>query len=334
MTTTSVLMRETGDPSVLSLTDTDLNWPAGPGDVLVRMSFASVNPADTFFRQLGPYLGDGKGIILGHDGAGQVQAVGPDVTGLVVGDRVCFCNGGLGGDPGTYAQHAVVPARLLVKIPDGVAMDQAAAAPLVFITGWEALVERAAIKPGDKVLIHAGAGGTGHVAIQIAKALGAHVATTVSSADKHDLARTAGADKVINYKTENFVEVIHDWTGGKGVRAVLDNVGPEVFQQSLACLAPYGQIVTLIGTPGDTSDETAYTRNLTIHNVMMLTPMWLGLQDEQDRQASILRDAMAWLADGRLRINIRATFPLSEAAKAHSLLEQGGGTGKILLSTD
>ena len=327
--TEAVVMRAPGNPDVLQLRKISLPWPAGGNDVLVALAAAGVNPADTFFRQLGPYIGDGCDCVLGHDGAGIVQAVGQNVTTVRPGDRVCFCNGGVGGVAGTYARHTIVPETLLAKVPDTVSLEQAAAFPLVFITGWEAIVERAQISKGDKVLVHGGAGGTGHVAIQIAKALGAQVATTVSSDKKAAFARAMGADKVINYREQDFVAAVLNWSPD-GVEMVLDNAGAAVFQNSLHVLAPYGHMITLMGTPGDV-DDTAYNANLSIHNVMMLTPMWKGLIRHQKRQAAIIRQGLDWLGDGRLKVHIGATLPLSETAKAHQMLEQGGLMGKVIL---
>jgi NADPH2:quinone reductase len=330
--TNAMVMQGAGGPEVMQFQPHDLPWdPDGP-EVLVRLAAAGVNPADTFFRSLGPYVGEAQGCVLGHDGAGVVQAVGRGVTGFAPGDRVCFCHGGVGGAAGTYGEHAVVPVDCLVKVPDSVSLEQAAAIALVFITGWEAMVERAGIGKGDMVLIHGGAGGTGQMATQIARAMGARVATTVSSAEKAALSMAAGADRTINYKDEDFVQAVMDWTGGQGVRAVLDNIGGDGFQQSLKVLQPYGQIVTLMGTPGDLEDGTAYNANLTIHNVMMLTPMWKGLKPHLRRQAEILRRAMQWLEDGTVFVRIQDRFPLSQAADAHRLLEAAGGSGKIILT--
>jgi NADPH2:quinone reductase len=170
------------------------------------------------------------------------------------------------------------------------------------------------------------------MASQIARAMGARVATTVSSAVKAELARAAGAERTINYREEAFVDAVMDWSSGRGVRVVLDNVGGESFGQSLQVLEPYGHMVTLMGTPGDLEDGTAYNANLSIHNVMMLTPMWKGLRPHLLRQADILRRAMQWLDDGTVFVRIQQGFPLTAAAAAHELLESGRGSGKIVLT--
>lgn len=331
-TTEAMVMRGAGGPEVLEYRALGLNWDPEGGEVLVRLVAAGVNPADTFFRSLGPYIGTAKGCVLGHDGAGIVQAVGTGATGFSEGDRVCFCHGGVGGAAGTYARHAVVPTDCLVRVPDSVALEDAAAIALVFITGWEALVERAGVGQNDLVLIHGGAGGTGQMATQIARAMGARVATTVSSAAKAELSLATGAERAINYRDEDFVAAVMEWSGGDGVKAVLDNIGGDGFLNSLRVLQAYGHIVTLMGTPGDLPDSTAYNGNLTIHNVMMLTPMWKGLRPHLIRQAAILQRAMDWLAAGKVFVRIQDRFPLAKAAQAHQLLEAAGGSGKIILT--
>ncbi len=328
----AVVMRETGGPNVLEIQEVQLPWPGKSNDVLVRMEAAGVNPADTFFRALGTYLGDGPGTILGHDGAGVVEAIGVDVTSVSIGDRVCFCNGGVGGDPGTYARYAVVPEWLLAQVPSSVDMVTAAALPLVFITVWEALSERAMVKPGENVLVHGGAGGTGQIAIQVARELGARVAATISSAEKADVVRGLGAEIAINYRENDFAVAAREWTDGVGLDVAFDNAGPETFQQTLHAMVPYGRIVTLMGTPGDLEDGTAYNNNLSIHNVMMLTPMWLGLDNERRRQGAIVRRAMQWLEEGRIKVQIAETYPLENASDAHARLEKGGMIGKVVLS--
>lgn len=331
-TTQAMVMRKTGGPDVLEYRRHDLAFDPEGSEVLVKLVAAGVNPADTFFRSLGPYIGAAEGCVLGHDGAGIVQAVGRGATEFAQGDRVCFCHGGVGGAAGTYARHAVVPADCLVRVPDGVALEDAAAIALVFITGWEAMVERAGVVQGDLVLIHAGAGGTGQMATQIARAMGARVATTVSSAEKAKLSVAAGAELAIRYRDEDFGAAVMDWSGGDGVRAVLDNIGGDGFLNSLRVLQPYGHVVTLMGMPGDLPDGTAYNGNLTIHNVMMLTPMWKGLRPHLIRQAAILQRAMDWLAEGKVFVRIQDRFALDKAADAHRLLESAGGSGKIVLT--
>lgn len=321
-----------GGPEVLVPQQVNLSWPAGSGDVLVRLKAAALNPADVWFRKLGGYLEPMGPFILGHDGAGIVEAVGPHVVHVKPGDRVCFCHGGIGGAPGTYAEFAIVPADLLAVIPANVDFITAAALPLVFITLSEALCDRARVNAGESVLIHAGAGGTGHIGVQLAKLRGARVATTISAPKKAALVHELGADLAISYRDTDFVSAAMDWTEGRGLDVALDNVGPDIMLQTFKAMAPYGRVVTLIGSPGDTPETNAYNSNLTIHNVMMLTPMWLGLADRLRSQAAHVREGLRLVAEGKLRVVVDRVFPLAEAGMAHSYLESGQAVGKVVLS--
>jgi len=328
----AVVVTAKGGPDVLVPQQVRLSWPAGSGDVLVRLKAAALNPADVWFRKLGGYLEPAGPFILGHDGAGIVEAVGADVDQLKPGDRVCFCHGGIGGAPGTYAEFAVVPAELLAVIPANVDFITAAALPLVFITLSEALCDRARVNAGEAVLIHAGAGGTGHIGVQLAKLRGARVATTVSAPKKANLVQELGADLAIPYRDKDFVAAAMDWTSGRGLDVALDNVGPDILLQTFKAMAAYGRVVTLMGTPGDTPETNAYNGNLTIHNVMMLTPMWLGLVDRLRSQAAHVREGLRLVAEGKLRVVVDRVFPLDEAGMAHSYLESGQAVGKVVLS--
>jgi NADPH2:quinone reductase len=330
MKSKAVVAAGQGGPEVLKLQDIDLAWPGGEHEVLVQLTAAALNPADIFFRQLGGYVASGKPFVLGHDGAGIVREIGRSVTSVKPGDRVCFCNGGIGDDPGTYAEAAVVPEWQLAEIPAAVDDLTAAALPLVGITAWEAIYGRAQTAMGETVLIHAGAGGTGHVSLQLAALRGARVAATVSSEAKAKLVGELGAERAVNYRETDFVADVSDWCRG-GINVALDNVGAQVMQRTYRAMAPYGRIVTLMGTPGDDADLTAYNLNLTIHNLMMLTPMWKRLERRLKEQAEIVRKLLAMVAEGQLKIVHAATFPLSEAFKAHAFLESGDAVGKVTL---
>ena len=325
----AVVTTELGGPEVLKLQSVDLVWPRGDHDVLVELHAAGLNPADIFFRQLGGYLTGDEPLVLGHDGMGVVAAIGRSVTTVKPGDRVAFCNGGIGGTMGTYAEAAVVPESQLAPVPDAVDDLTAAALPLVAITAWEALYDRALLQAGEYVLIHGGAGGTGHVAVQLACLRGAHVAATVSSPDKARIVTDLGAERAFNYRTADFVEEALSWSGG--VHVALDNVGAEVMQATYRAMAPYGRIVTLMGTPGDDADLTANNMNLSLHNVMMLTPMWKGLEGRLREQAVILRKALTLVAEGKLTILHAANFPLADAGAAQAMLESGTAAGKVTL---
>ena len=321
-----------GGPEALEIKDVEIPWPASDNQVLVRLHAAALNPADAYFRAFGPYIDDGLSCILGHDGAGIVEEVGSAVSLFQPGQRVCFCNGGIGGDFGTYAEFAVVPESQLALVPDSVDYATAAALPLTFITGWESLYDRAQLEADEFVLIHGGAGGTGQIALQLAALRGARVATTVSNDSKAELVTALGAERPILYRSEDFTAASLDWTDNQGLDVALDNIGPDGLQKTFAAMAPYGRVVTLMGTPGDDADETAYVKNLTIHNVMMLTPMLLGLQARLDQQAKLVSKGLELLAEGKLYVAINKVFPLKEISDAHARLDAGGITGKIVIS--
>lgn len=325
----AMVATEKGGPGVLKRAQVDLAWPRGPLDVLVELKAAALNPADIFFRQLGGYVAGPEPFVLGHDGMGIVKEIGPAVTLVRPGDRVCFCNGGIGGALGTYAEAAVVPEWQLARVPDAVDDPTAAALPLVAITCWESLYERAAVQPGEFVLIHGGAGGTGHVAVQLAALRGARVAATVSSPAKARIATDFGAELPINYREMNFADEVLGWSGG--LQVAFDNAGAEVMQSTYRAMAPYGRVVTLMGVAADDAELNAYNLNLTLHNVMMLTPMWKGLTERLKAQAAIVSKALQLVADGKLKILLSDSFALADADKAHAHLESGQAVGKVTL---
>jgi NADPH2:quinone reductase len=325
----AVVATAQGGPEVLRMRDVEMEWPRRPDDVLVELRAAALNPADVFFRQLGGYVSGDNPLVLGHDGMGIVKAIGDRVSSVRIGDRVCFCNGGIGSEFGTYAEAAVVPEWQLARVPDSVDDFTAAALPLVGITCWEALYDRARVSAGEFVLIHGGAGGTGHVAVQLAALRGARVAATVSTPQKAEFVNELGAELAIRYRDQDFVETALGWS--RGVNVAFDNAGAQVMQRTFRAMAAYGRVVTLMGTPGDDAESTAYNMNLSIMNVMMLTPMWKGLKDRLREQAEIVRQVLELVAQGRLKIRHAATFPLAQAGDAHALLESGQAIGKVTL---
>lgn len=218
------LLQTYGDTPDFRLADTDV--PAvKPGHVLVRVAATSVNPIDIKIRKMKPVFAPALPAILGMDVAGTVEAVGEGVSGFRPGDEVFGCAGGLADMPGALAEYMLADARLMALKPANLTMAQAAALPLVTITAWDALFDRARIKAGQFVLIHAGTGGVGHVAVQLAKSCGARVAATVSSATKGELARSLGADEIINYREEKPEEYVARLTGRRGFDVVFDTVG-------------------------------------------------------------------------------------------------------------
>ncbi|MBD2433135.1 MULTISPECIES: zinc-dependent alcohol dehydrogenase family protein [Fischerella] len=328
----AVLMTAPGNPEVLQLQDvTNPGVPVGETELLVRLRAAGVNPIDTKLRKRGTFYPDQMPAILGCDGAGVVEAVGAGVQKFRVGDEVYFCNGGLGAHQGNYAEYTTVDERFVAHKPTSVSFAEAAAAPLVLITAWEALYERGRLEPGEKVLIHAGAGGVGHVAIQLAKLKGANVCTTVSSQEKANFVKQLGADYPILYKQTDFVQAALDWTGGEGVDLAFDTVGGETFHKTFPAVRIYGDIVTILEPDANTVWKTARNRNLRIGLELMLTPMLQGMVEAQQHHAEILAECAKYIDAGKLKIHVSQELPLAEAAKAHQLIESGSTTGKIVL---
>ncbi len=323
---------ETGGVDVLRYVEHPIPTLTGPQDILVKLGAAGVNPVDTKIRQNGTLLPDGLPAVLGCDGAGVVETVGEAVTRFKPGDEVWFCFGGIGGPVGTYAQYLVLDNHLAQPRPQRISMVEAAAAPLVLLTAWEALHDRARIREGQRVLVHAGAGGVGHVAIQLARAAGARVCTTVSSPEKTDFAHALGAEYCINYQEEDLVESVMQWSEGQGVDIALDTVGPEVFRQSIPAMAYYGDLVTILDPGKDLDLKEARVRNLRISLELMLTPMLRDPPGARVRQGEILRRCAELIERGDLRIHVSETFPLARAADAHQLIEQGHMTGKLALT--
>ena len=326
-----VQMTAMGGPEVLRIADLPRPEP-GPGQVRVRLAAAGVNPVDTKIRAKG--LLDPEAAlpaILGCDGAGTVDTLGQGVTGIEPGQRVLFMNGGIGLAPGNYAEYTTVDARFVVPIPEGVEDVEAAAMPLVALTAWEALFDRARLEAGEWVLIHGGAGGVGHVAIQLARQAGARVMTTVGDDDKAGIAQALGAEAVLRYREEDFVESARHRTGGEGVAVVLDTVGGETCTRSLHALAIYGRLVSILALPGEMDWQYARLHNLSVAQEWMLSPMLLGREDHRLHQTAILGECAARMADDRLELHVAGTYPLEQAAEAHRRLEAGGMRGKLVL---
>jgi NADPH2:quinone reductase len=218
-------------------------------------------------------------------------------------------------------------------MPSSIDFDTAAAGPLVLITAWEALHDRARLSQDQSVLIHGGAGGVGHVAVQLAKAAGARVITTVSSPQKAELARSLGADETIDYRSEDVTRRVLELSGGEGVNIALDTVGPQVFRQSIPCVAHYGDLITLLDPGTDLDWKEARNRNLRIGLVLMLTPMIRPLPEARRRQIQILAECARLIDAGRLRLQVGEALDLEQAAEGHRRIESGHTSGKIVLKT-
>ncbi|WP_445173955.1 zinc-dependent alcohol dehydrogenase family protein [Microcoleus sp.] len=328
----AIVFETPGSPSVLKLQDIPAPTIQTETEVLVRLRAAGINPIDTKLRSRGTFYPEKTPHVLGCDGAGVVEAVGAGVQSFQVGDEVFFCNGGLGGSRGTYAEFAVVDQGFLAIKPADLSFAEAAAAPLVLITAWESLYDRGRLQAGQTVLIQAGAGGVGHVAIQLAKLQGAEVCTTVSSEEKANFVKQLGADSVILYKNTDVVDEVLTWTQGQGVDLAFDTVGGETFYQTIPAVKIYGDLVTILEPdPALGNLKTARTRNLRISLELMLTPMLQSLVEEQQQQAHILQQCARLCDRNLLKIHVSQTFPLEQAQAAHELLETGSVTGKLVL---
>jgi NADPH2:quinone reductase len=310
-----MVMTAHGGPEVLKLQDLAIP-EAGPGEILVKVVATSVNPFDVKLRKGEARVRIEPPAVLGHDAAGVVEAVGHATRAFKPGDRVFYSPRPLAG-PGTYADYNVVPESIAAPLPAGLSLPEAASLPLAGSTAWAALIERAGLTLGETVLIHAGAGGVGSLAIQIARAAGAQVLTTCRP-ENADLVGDLGAAAAIDYLREDFVEAVLRLTAGRGVDAVLDTVGGDTLARSIGCTRPHGRLVSLVNTSGDLLP--GYVRNLTFHLLFM------------ERSREKLEHVSALVERGLLRPVIDSVFGLEELAAAHARLEQGGVRGKIAVT--
>jgi NADPH2:quinone reductase len=326
-------MSKTGGTEVLELRDIPAPELKTPTDVLVKLKAAGVNPVDAKIRR-GFYPPQTLPTIPGCDGAGIIEETGKEVTRFKAGDEVYFFHGGIGAGTGNYAEYIVLDERFIAKKPESIDFVHAAALPLIAITAWEALHDRARLQPGYTVLIHAGAGGVGHIAIQVAKAAGAKVCTTVSSDEKAKFVRQLGADCIINYKQQNFVDAVMQWTGGQGVDIAMDNVGGELIQASFPAVKHFGDLVTLLQVPDKTDWTQARMRNLRFSFEIMLTPLLFNLEGAQRHQTWILEQCTKLVDDHRLSVHVSESLPFEQVALAHKKIESGSTAGKIVLTIE
>jgi len=326
----AILITKPGAPDVLISADVD-KPVCEDNQVLVQIMAAGVNPIDTKLRSNGLYFADALPAILGCDGAGIVETVGAEVSRFEPGDAVYYCYGGLGQQAGNYAEYIAVPEVFVAPKPDCIDFIDAAAAPLILITAWEALFDRARIQSGQKVFIHAGAGGVGHVAIQLAKLAGCEVATTVSSDEKAGVAKTLGADLIINYKQQDVTEALLEWTGNDGVDIAFDTVGGDAFNQLVVATKVYGDIVTILQVPEDTDWKTIRLRNIRVSQELMLTPMVMELKEAAEHHGDILEQCAQFFDEQKLSVFVSDTFQLEQVAEAHRRIETGSMVGKLVL---
>jgi NADPH2:quinone reductase len=333
MTMKAILMTRTGPAEVLTLGDIPEPVLTEPTQIKVRLRAAGINPIDTKIRRNGLPGPGPLPAILGCDGAGEVIEIGSAVDRFRVGDRVWFCHGGLGIEPGNYAEVIVLDQCWAAPMPQSLDFIHAAAGPLVLITAWGMLFDRGRLQAGQTVLIHAGAGGVSHVALQLAKWRGARVITTVGSAENAVLTKDWGADEVINHREQDFVAEVNRLTNGRGADLVAEMIGPEIFARSIECTAHFGDLVTLLD-PGNIPLAEARLRNLRIGFELMLTPQLRGLTAARAHQVNILRQCGELIDAGQLKLHVSRTFPLEHAAEAHRQVETGHTLGKCVLAID
>lgn len=312
-----------------ALVDTQVPRPEPKaGEVLVKIAASGVNPIDHKIRiGAAPYAMPELPAIIGTDLAGVVAAVGEGVTAFSVGDEVYGLTGGVRGIPGSLAEYAAVDARLLAPKPRNLTMREAAALPLVFLTAWEGLVDRANVHAGQRVLIQGGAGGVGHVAVQIARAFGAEVVATASAA-KHGVIEGYGATPV-DYHTSKVADYVAQYAGGIGFDIVYDTVGGQTLDDSLVAAKPYGHVLSCAAfrthnlAPGS-------LRCVTLSGIFVLLPMLSG--EGRAHHGDILREATRLAESGQLKPLVDAhRYTLDNALEAHAAQAAGTALGKIVI---
>jgi len=323
---TAIEITEAGGPDVLRPTERRVPAPAA-GEVLIRVAAAGVNRPDVAQRNGSYPPPPGASDLPGLEVAGHLAAIGSDVEGWHEGDAVCALVSG-----GGYAEFVAVPATQVLPVPKGFDMVQAAALPETFFTVWTNVFDRGRLASGEAFLVHGGSSGVGTTAIQLARAFGARVFTTVGSAEKAEACRSLGAELAVNYHDEDFVEAIRAATDGQGVDVILDMVGGDYLPRNIRCLRPDGRLVQIAlmrGAKAELDLARVMTRRLSITG-STLRPQSTGVKAAI---AAALRDKV-WplLAAGEIAPVIHARFALADAARAHELMETSGHIGKIVLT--
>jgi len=321
----AIVAKGTGGPEVLVPVERPVPTP-GPGEVLIKVEAAGINRPDVFQRQGHYPPPKGAPDILGMEVAGKIAALGPGAARFKVGDSVCALIGG-----GGYAEFAVAPETATLPVPQGLSMVEAAALPETVFTVWHNVFERAALKPGEWLLVHGGASGIGTTAIPIATALGAKVMATVGSAEKAHVCKELGAVRAINYREEDFVEVVREMTGGNGVDVILDMVGGDYIERDLKAASLEGRIVQIAFLKGSKVELDLMRLML---RRLTLTGSTLRVQnaDAKARMAKVTEERV-WplIVEGKFRPVIDSTFPLKDAAAAHRRIDDPAHIGKIIL---
>lgn len=325
-----IVIPRLGGPEVLTMIEAD-RPTAGPDEVLVKLRYAGLTYGDVYQRA-GTYRGGAPlkeseaPLRIGGEGAGTVAAVGANVTHLKEGDEVVYCE-----HLGSYAEYVAVPAWRVVKIPAGIAFQGAAAVFSLGGTAHYLAHDTGKLRPGLSCLVHAGAGGLGHLLIQFAKILGASVLTTVGSEEKAKFVRELGADQAILYRETDFLAAVRAWGDGKGVDVVYDSVGQATIKKSIQSVRPHGLCV-LCGNSSGLVDTISPMDLAAAGSIFFTRPRFshhLRTRDEIMKRADDIFSAMR---DGRLRVTLCRIFPLEQAGEAHRLLQSRSTIGKILLS--
>lgn len=324
MTAHAIRMTSTGGPEVLEYVEIDLPEP-GPGQAIVEVHASGVNFIDTYHRS-GLYEVP-LPFTPGSEGAGVVTAVGSDVDTVAVGDRVAWV-----GVAASYSSHVVADAGMLMTVPDDIALDTAAAIPLQAMTAHYLITDTYPLGPGDTCLVHAAAGGTGRLIVQMAKLRGATVVATAGSAEKLEIARTGGADHTINYRETDIVEGVEAAVGKDAIDAVYDGVGAATFDAGLAVLRPRGVMATFGNASGAVPPVSPLA--LMPKSLFLARPSLFSHVLTTDERLGRWNEIIGWVQAGELDVRIGHTWPLAEAGAAHTALESRATTGKLLLTAE
>jgi NADPH2:quinone reductase len=322
----AMIIKEIGSTDVFQLAE-KVKPVAKPGHMVVEVKASSVNPIDTMLRSVELPWSNNLPEVLHGDVAGIVTEIGADVTDFNVGDEVYGMAGGVNGVDGALAEFMLVDARLMAQKPKTLTMKQAAALPLVAITSYEALVEKMNVQPGDNVLVHGATGGVGHIAVQLAKALGANVTSTYSPANEV-LAKTVGADNLVDYTSESVSDYVQAYTEGVGFDKVFDTVAGDNIEKSFEAAKFNGHVATIL--PIADPLQIAL-KSLSFHSILMLIPLCHGINHSS--HGRILTEIAALVDAGKITpILDESNFSIWEVAKAHDLLASGKAVGKITLT--
>ena len=323
--THAIRIHENGGPETLRWEAVDVPDP-GPGEAVIRQTVSGLNFIDVYFRT-GLYPAPSFPLTIGNEGVGVVEAVGDGVAEVAVGDRVAYCM-----SLGSYAQRRIIGSRFLVKIPNGISDEQAAAVMLKGCTVQYLIRRTHAVQPGETVLFHAAAGGCGLIACQWLKHLGATVIGTVGTREKAELAKAHGCDHPIVYTEESFVDRVGELTGGKGVPVVYDSVGKDTFDDSLRCLQPRGLMVSF----GNASGAVEPFRPVLLAqkgSLFLTRPTLANYTATRQELEETTADLFDVIGSGAVRIEINQRYALQDAAQAHRDLEARRTTGSTVLMT-